>query len=308
MSLNFLTCERLQRKIHLRFQKGRGVNTRGDYFTEHDFPITASVASTAHPTYSRPLRVNPDSNDTPPPRPLGAFASANDDCHCASTSRRPSTSAHELCDMWIYERTLVFCRYVFCRPDMHVLHHTLLRPQFRMLRLCRPKLRICLHLHRLQHQEYICGRVLVPTRRRLLLVRVFYSRPFVKIGNMTLTPVFGFTAGPKYRTVKQLCSTARNTPPRELIPFSRTLVGLKRAPPSQHSNIPRKVQRGIALRLQARRHQQRRNLLIRSTKQTPQSSHQQPRQQQQYQPLPLPKDYLKAPKSASESALGSLPL
>jgi hypothetical protein len=115
---------------------------------------------------------------------------------------------------------------------------------------------------------------------------------------------FPITVDPKFRTVKQLCSTVRNTPPGELILSCRTLVGLKRAPRSRLFNILRKIQRprGIALFLRARR-LRRSHLLIRSPKQAPESAHQQPNQQQQHQQLPLPEAYQKAPKSASESAL-----
>ena len=145
--------------------KDRGLPTRVDYFAEYGFPITTSVTSTARPTCSRPLHVSPDSNDTPPSKPPSACAQTNNNCAGDSTSSRTSTSTHELGDLWIHERTLVFCRYVFCRSDMYVLHHALRRPKFWMLRLCRPELRLCLHLHRLQYPECIRGRILVPTRR-----------------------------------------------------------------------------------------------------------------------------------------------
>ena len=75
------------------------------------------------------------------------------------------------------------------------------------------------------------------------------------------------TADPRFRTVKQLCSTVRNTPLRELIPSCRTLVGLRREPRLQHSNTLRKIprRRRIALFLRARRLRRPRRL-IRSPK------------------------------------------
>jgi hypothetical protein len=94
---------------------------------------------------------------------------------------------------------------------------------------------------------------------------------FDSINGVTCTNTI--SADPRYRTVKQLCSTVRNTPPRELTPSCRTLVGLRREPRLQHSNTLRKIprRRRITLFLRARRLQQR-HRLIRSPKQAPQSA------------------------------------
>lgn len=164
MSRDCLDRERLQKKPSQRLGD-RNLPIRIEYFAEYGFPITAPVTFTAHPTCSRTLHVSPDSNDTPPSKPPRACAQANNDCTGDFTSSRTSTSTHELGDLWIHEWTLVFRCYVFCRSDMYILHDALRRPQFWMLRLCRPELRLCLHLHRLQYPKYVCGRVFVPTRR-----------------------------------------------------------------------------------------------------------------------------------------------
>jgi hypothetical protein len=136
------------------------VPVRNNCFAEYGFPITTSVAPTAHRTRSRPPHVDSDLDDKTPARPPRVFHQAYNNSPCAFATRRASTSAHKLGDMRLYEWTLVFCRYVFSGSKMYLLHRKVtLGSQLWVLRLRRPKLRLCLHLHRLQHQKYIRGRV-----------------------------------------------------------------------------------------------------------------------------------------------------
>ena len=193
---------------------------RNDCFAEYGFPITTPVASTAHRTCSRPLHVNPDSNDTPPTTPLRAFAQANNDSPALLPRAEPpplltnSVTCGYTSGLWYSAVT--------CSPDQTCTYYT--------TPYSAPNFGCCDSVG--QSCGYVSTCIDYNTRNSFVGAYLYlqgddfywyvYSCP--PVDSIDTNTGLQRTADPRFRTVKQLCSTVRNTPLRELIPSCRTLV------------------------------------------------------------------------------------